>query len=97
MTNKGIGAITVSGSSGLNSDFFTIMGACNKVKAGDISFVQANRIFGKMGHNTKSAFNNAFAQMEGVNKHLGVSNLMENVSIGASAAGSAMAGRSDSK
>ena len=97
VTNKGIGAITVSGSSGLNSEFHTIMGVCNRVKTGDASFVRANRAFAQMGHNTESAFHNAFSQMEGVNKHLGVSNLMENVSIGASAAGSAMAGRSDSK
>ena len=68
-----------------------------KAAAGDASFVRANRAFAQMGHNTESAFNNAFSQMEGVNKHLGASNLMENVSIGASAAGSAMAGRSDSK
>ena len=94
VTGKGIGAMTVSGESGLNAEFHTIMAICDKAKSGKISPVMAKKALAKMGYDTETALNEAFSQIENVNKNLGVSNV--DFGIGASAAGSAMGGRSDS-
>lgn len=95
ITNKGIGAMTVSGESGLNADFHTIMAICENVKSGNTSFVRANKAFAQMGYNTETALYKAFSQVENVNKNLGVSSLIPG--IGAEALGSALGGKRDSE
>ncbi|MBR5087915.1 MAG: hypothetical protein IK093_00655, partial [Ruminiclostridium sp.] len=92
---KAVGALTVSGESGLNSRYHTIMSICDKARRGKISIPDANKSLAKMGFNVETALNEAFGMIGEVNKRLGAGSsgaVAEGVSNAARSAASASAG-----